>query len=615
MAIFSRRTSRWLLGAAALVAAVILLAPMAGGQGFPFAFPVAPPGTPVGFIPVTADTRGNVIWGTAPDAGGIGPGTAGQILQTNATPAATWVTPSGDWTINSSAVDTVAKINGASVPAAGGLTTGNVLQVSGASALTYSPVNLAGGSNFVTGVLPTGNQASQSLAGDVTGTTAADTVVALTGSAGTTSLKSNLTPNADNVDTVGTSADRVASFSAGPTGFEVFHAASDANPVCQAGDSSGTGFASFGVGGATALDTRLFRNAAHDLQIDNGTNGAAQVEIGGTSATQVQILSTGTIDIPGVGASGGTGVSITLTPQGANATNGTGGNVVVSLAAPTGTGSEAGLVVKRGANQTEMLGTGSYSGATFGGLFLGPNINGSAGTYTILSDGTNTFINAPGASGEATIFANNGTELVEVNTSGIAPIVAGGASVGTSSIPWGAAFVGSSTTTNLGYTQFAAASGTHSTQDAIVLHAVNSARLSTYVAVNSISYTFGAAHHGFGYVCRAVGRVISAGSGGTCTFWGGVAADQTYRSNISGDFACSASGVCGFAGGGAFYLDADQSGGAVGSGVSPANLLFPFVGNSSGLTVTLAISLNAFGGACTTPPVVDTVMKCDFIDD
>lgn len=52
---------------------------------------------------------------------------------------------------------TVDKLDGATVPAAGALTTGNVLQVSGSSALTYGPVNLAGGVNYVTGITPTLN--------------------------------------------------------------------------------------------------------------------------------------------------------------------------------------------------------------------------------------------------------------------------------------------------------------------------------------------------------------------------------------------------------------------------------------------------------------------------
>jgi len=83
-----------------------------------------------------------------------------------------------------SAVATVAKIHGASVPVAGALTTGNVLQVSGASALSYGPINLAGGANYVTGTLPTGNQAAQAIGGDGTGTTAALVIVKLTGTAG-----------------------------------------------------------------------------------------------------------------------------------------------------------------------------------------------------------------------------------------------------------------------------------------------------------------------------------------------------------------------------------------------------------------------------------------------
>lgn len=74
------------------------------------------------------------------------------------------------------------ELNGASVPAGGSLTTGNVLQVSGAGALSYGPLSLAGGANYVTGVLPTVNQASQALGGDLSGTTANGTVAKINGS-------------------------------------------------------------------------------------------------------------------------------------------------------------------------------------------------------------------------------------------------------------------------------------------------------------------------------------------------------------------------------------------------------------------------------------------------
>lgn len=81
------------------------------------------------------------------------------------------------------------QLNGATVPEAGGLTTGNVLQVSGSAALSYAALNLAGGSNYVTGVLPSANLASATtlaqgavvLAQDLSGTSSAPTVVAVTG--------------------------------------------------------------------------------------------------------------------------------------------------------------------------------------------------------------------------------------------------------------------------------------------------------------------------------------------------------------------------------------------------------------------------------------------------
>jgi hypothetical protein len=63
------------------------------------------------------------------------------------------VTASGSGSVAAAVV----AVHGATVPSAGALTTGNVLQVTGASALGYAPVNLAGGANFVTGLLPTTN--------------------------------------------------------------------------------------------------------------------------------------------------------------------------------------------------------------------------------------------------------------------------------------------------------------------------------------------------------------------------------------------------------------------------------------------------------------------------
>ena len=62
----------------------------------------------------------------------------------------------GDLSGTTSAASVI-NIYGASVPIAGSLTTGNVLQVTGSSALSYAAINLAGGNNFVTGNLPVSN--------------------------------------------------------------------------------------------------------------------------------------------------------------------------------------------------------------------------------------------------------------------------------------------------------------------------------------------------------------------------------------------------------------------------------------------------------------------------
>ena len=121
--------------------------------------------------------NGSTDWQAKPQTGGGGSGITALTGD---------VTASG----TGSVVATVVNIHGASIPAAGALTTGNVLQVTGASTLGYAAVNLAGGPSFVTGVLPISNQASQTMGGDVTGTTISSTVVALRGKSLDASLAS-----------------------------------------------------------------------------------------------------------------------------------------------------------------------------------------------------------------------------------------------------------------------------------------------------------------------------------------------------------------------------------------------------------------------------------------
>jgi len=109
----------------------------------------------------------------------ITPGTSGQIAMSNATPAFTWTTESGDCTISATGAQTCTKVNGVTIggtPAAG-----NQPVATSSTSSTWSALNLAGGSGFVTGVLPAANQASQTLGGDLSGTTAAATVIGLRG--------------------------------------------------------------------------------------------------------------------------------------------------------------------------------------------------------------------------------------------------------------------------------------------------------------------------------------------------------------------------------------------------------------------------------------------------
>lgn len=79
----------------------------------------------------------NAVTGALPLAN-ITQGTANQYFVTNgAGTLPVWATAAGDWT-GAVTANVVGRINGATVPAAGALTTGHVLTVSGASALTYS---------------------------------------------------------------------------------------------------------------------------------------------------------------------------------------------------------------------------------------------------------------------------------------------------------------------------------------------------------------------------------------------------------------------------------------------------------------------------------------------
>jgi hypothetical protein len=281
------------------------------------------------------------ITSSAVVTGDITPGTSGQVLMSNATPATTWTTLSGDMTVGATGTTTVAKINGASIPASGSLTTGNVLQVSGSSALTYAPVNLAGGANYVTGTLPAGN--IPSLSGDVTGSITSNTVGKIQGNTVTsgaltegqfliatstsnwaaTSLSGDVTESATTPGklTVGQLQGSIV-LSGTPSTGQVLTATSSTAASWAAGPATVT----------WAQDLSTSTNTAQYVSSISGANGnGGIITIYGNGADTYFQFSSGSLT-PGINQasiSTGSGANMTIQAQGATGGSHTGGNLVL----------------------------------------------------------------------------------------------------------------------------------------------------------------------------------------------------------------------------------------------------------------------------------------------
>lgn len=191
------------------------------------------------------------------------------------------VTASG----SGSVAATVARINGATVPAAGALTTGNTLGVTGGSALGYSALNLAGGAGYVTGVLPTANQAAQTMGGDVSGTTASATVTQAQG--GTIVFTGTTTPTILS----GTSATSLT-IGTNKAGALFNVQAGAASNVAQFGISSAQ--AQFWIGTTTYVASNIFGAADGSTYsyLNGPSGGNIGFTIGGLAATTVGYFAT-----------------------------------------------------------------------------------------------------------------------------------------------------------------------------------------------------------------------------------------------------------------------------------------------------------------------------------
>src|SRR3984957_10223723 len=316
-----------------------------------------------------------------------------------------------------SVASTVVKIHGASVPIAGSLTTGNVLQVSGASALTYAALNLAGGAGYVTGQLPIGNVANGtaaqflvtnsgatapawvSISGDISSTAAG--VITVSAIHGTTVPA---TPSANQVlvATSGSAASwealPLAALTAGTSGQVLM-----SNGTPAATWTTFSGDVTVSATGATTVNsisgsTPILITPA-TLEWTSGVTSPtlSQVTPGSVATPQNIIIAP---QLP----NGGSGTAVQNTP----------GSLVVNVGVPgaTGTaGKEAGIVLERNAVQYFYVGAGPL-GLSYLGLWGTPT--GAAPTssnYTFITDGTNTYFNAPSGGLEFVVGGNIQTTL------------------------------------------------------------------------------------------------------------------------------------------------------------------------------------------------------------
>lgn len=263
---------------------------------------------------------------------------------------------------------TVARINGATVPAAGALVTGNVLRVSGTGALSYSALNLAGGSNFVTGILPSANmfQATTSTSGavrltnDLGGTAAAPTVLRINGVtvSGTPSSGQVIVASSSSAAAWGANPGGAPSGSAGgdlgstypnPSvvavrGVSVSASAPTAGQVLTAIDGVSASWQS--VGAFTAAGDLGGDGSSQTVLSITGSAGNVSIASTGASLNWVTATSAPSVKQANNTTASATGQALTIQAQNCTGTTSTGGNLV--LTSGTGTTAAGNVVLSTG---------------------------------------------------------------------------------------------------------------------------------------------------------------------------------------------------------------------------------------------------------------------------
>jgi hypothetical protein len=310
------------------------------------------------------------------------------------TATATGVTLGGDVT-GPAGANSAVRINGSTVVAGGALTTGNVLQVNGASSTTYAPLNVGGGANFVTGSLPAANQVAQTLGGDATGTTAA----VVNGKVNGTTYPAGGALTTGNVAQVsGASSIIYGALNLGGGAGYVTGSLPDGNQAAQTCTGDVTGNT-----GATVV---------------SAISGSTPVAI---TPNELQWKSTATPLIDQASTASTPAANSTWAPQrSTTATNRTDGNAIISLGGSLGSGTVSQVQVTSAGSQLAAIYPIAV-GSTRGCFSLGT----TAGWCSFSSDGTTfNIIDAPGAGG--TLFlrvnASNILELTSADAAFLQPV-------------------------------------------------------------------------------------------------------------------------------------------------------------------------------------------------
>jgi hypothetical protein len=396
---------------------------------------------------VTVDTYGRITSATSTDIAVSGSAVSGNI---SGNAAGFTGNLSGDVTGGQSST-VVGKINGSTVPAGGALTTGNVLQVSGAGALSYGAVNLAGGSNYVTGTLPLANTAGPATASafaytstsgvwNSTGIAGTDVLVGFSGSTPSAiSIGSGLSLSGGTLSATG-GGSGVTSLTGG--GGITVSGSTGAVTLGSSGSGDVTG--AYNSNTVTGVSGSSFNMASTSNNFTGtGTTPVAFAFNNTAAAAGASLTFTGQT---GAAASAGGGVSITGGTGGT--TSGAGGAMAFTGGAGTGSGSGGGVTIKSGAAGSTgtsgalVLDVGTQGSGGRGVIAVGATSSGTAGTAQTVYLGTNTLqlvpqtagttynVNFAATSGTASAFTISAQSHSTNGTAGTLTLNAGTSSTG-----------------------------------------------------------------------------------------------------------------------------------------------------------------------------------------